>query len=362
MNAIAAVTHQYGEPFVLEELTLTAPPRPDEVLVRVHASGICHTDLLVRDGWKAVPLPVVLGHEGAGVVEEVGSNVEDLRRGDRVILGFPFCAKCRECALGRPSNCVSQGDLTFRCHRDDGSSPFQHVHGPYGGQSSFASHTVVAARHVVRIDTDLDFAIAAPLGCGIATGAGAVLNTLRAGPGARIAVFGLGAVGLAAVMAAAASGCQAIVAVDLLAERLALAKDVGATATVDAAADSVVEAVIDLTGGGADYTIEAAGSATATCQAFESLRGWGTCVVAGNQPSGSQVTVPFETLAFNRGIRGCVLGQGVPRVMIPLLIDMHRRGQLPIERLIRRYPLHQINEATADVLAGSVVKPVLTMG
>jgi aryl-alcohol dehydrogenase len=361
MKAMAAITRSYGEPFVLEHVTVSAPLLPDEVLVRVHASGICHTDLLVRDGWKQVPVPVVLGHEGAGVVEDVGADVDDLHPGDHVVLGFPFCGRCRECLLARPSNCVRQGNLTFRCHRDDGSSPFERVHGPYAGQSSFSTHAVVAARQLVPVDRDVDLALAAPLGCGIATGAGAVLNTLQVEPGSRIAVFGLGAVGLSAVMAAAASGCGTIIAIDVLQGRLELARELGATAVVDAASDPVVEAVKELTAGGADYAIEAAGSAAVTTQAFESLRGWGVCVVTGNQPANSQIALSFETLAFNRGIRGCVLGNGVPRIFIPLLIELHRSGRLPIDRLIRTYPLERINEAVADVVAGAVVKPVLRM-
>lgn len=361
MNATAAVTRSYGEPFAVEPVALNGVLRPDEALVRVHASGICHTDLLIRDGWQQVPVPVVLGHEGAGVVEEVGAQVQDVRAGDHVVIGFPFCGQCSECLRGRPSNCWHQGDLTFRCHRDDGSSPFEDVHGPYAGQSSFATHAVVTARQLVPIDRDVDLALAAPLGCGIATGAGAVLNTLHVEPGSRLAVFGLGAVGLAAVMAAAVSGCRTIVAIDVVPARLALASELGATAVVDATSEPVVEVVKALTGGGADYTIEAAGSSDVTTQAFESLRGWGTCVVTGNQPAGSRIALGFEPLAFNRGIRGCVLGNGVPRIFIPLLIELYRSGRLPIDRLIETYPLERINEAVADVLAGTVVKPVLTM-
>jgi aryl-alcohol dehydrogenase len=361
MNARAAVTRGYGEPFQVEHVAISASPGPGEALVRIHASGICHTDLIVRDGWHQVPLPVVLGHEGAGTVEDVGAGVDDVQPGDHVILAFPFCGLCRECLIGRPSNCVDQGDLTFRCRRDDGSSPFEGVHGPYGGQSSFSTHAIVSARQLVPIDAEVDLALAAPLGCGIATGAGAVLNTLEAEVGSSIAIFGLGAVGLAAVMAAAASGCGTIVAIDLLPGRLELAKDVGATAVVDASTESVVEAVKDFTAGGADYTVEAAGSPLATTQAFEALRGWGTCAATGNQPAGSEVTLSFETLAFNRGIRGCVLGNGVPRVFLPLLVELQRCGRLPVDKLVRTYPLDRINEAVADVLAGEVVKPVLQM-
>lgn len=366
MIATAAVTEAQCAPFVLQEVEV-GELRSDEVLVKVAASGICHTDLICRDAWYPVPFPSVFGHEGAGVVEAVGGAVTDVQPGDRVAMSFHSCGSCRTCGRGLPSYCHGFFEHNFASVRPgDGSSALSRrgepLNGHFFGQSSFATHSVANERNVVRLDDSVPPEIAAPLGCGIQTGAGAVLNTLRVPAGAALAVFGAGAVGLAAVLAGGIVGAATIVAVDLRPARLQLARELGATHVVDAGAEDAVEAVRAATRGGADFSLEATGSPNVLRQAVDCLAPLGVCGVIGAPAFGTEVTLDVNTiLVGGRTVRGVVEGDSVPQVFLPQLVRLWEEGRFPVERLMTFYDFDRIEEAARDGESGVVVKPVLRM-
>jgi aryl-alcohol dehydrogenase len=363
----AALTETRGAPFALTSLELD-DPRPGEVLVRMVGSGVCHTDLIIRDQWYPVPLPAVLGHEGAGVVEAVGGGVGYVRPGDHVVLTFNSCGGCRMCDAGRPAYCDGFFGCNFGGARPDGSSPLRRtaggdVHGVFFGQSAFATHALANERNVVKVDRDAPLELLGPLGCGVQTGAGAVLNSLDPPAGSSIAVFGTGAVGMSAVMAAVIAGCSTIVAIDLNERRLELARELGATQVINAAADDPVERLRALTGGlGADYTLDTTAIPSVLRQAVDALANGGTCGVIGAAALGTEVSLDMTTLLFGRSVRGIVEGDSVPRRFIPMLADFHRRGRFPFDRLIRTYAFEDINQAVEDSEKGNTLKPVLTFG
>ena len=362
-TATAAVLRDRDEPFAVEAITLDGP-RPGEVLVELVASGMCHTDLAIRDPGRPTPVPVVLGHEGAGVVVELGAGVTGLAVDDPVVLSYSSCGVCVRCAAGEPNYCATMGDRNFGARRPDGTTAIIDERGAavgshFFGQSSFATHAVVDARCAVRVGDDVDLALAGPLGCGLQTGAGAVLNTFGAPAGATLAVFGCGAVGLAAVMGAAAAGCSRIIGVDLHQNRLGLAEDLGATDVVVAGPDAAAEILALTSGTGVDFSFDACGAPGVLGQAVEVLAVRGTCGVVA--APGPEVTVPVSPrhLLFGRSVRGIIEGDAVPQVFIPRLLDLHRQGRFPYESLITTYPLAQINDAEAASERGEVVKPVL---
>jgi aryl-alcohol dehydrogenase len=264
MEITAAVVHEKGGAFSSEALELD-PPRDDELIVRITATGMCHTDLICRDQWSRVPVPGDRGHSGAGVVEEVGKGITKVQPGDHVVLTFLSCGACLNCQRGRPAYCRSLYELNFGGARPDGSTTLrtpdgQPVHGRFFGQSSFGTHALASERNTVKVPDDIPLEILGPLGCGVQTGAGTVLNSLQPGIGDSIAVFGAGAVGLSAVMAARVAACDPLIAVDLKPNRLELATALGASHTVNAAETDPVEAIAELTGGGANYTVDTTGS------------------------------------------------------------------------------------------------------
>jgi aryl-alcohol dehydrogenase len=362
----AAVTDSKGAPFALRELEVGAV-RPDEVLVKVAAAGICHTDLICRDQWYPVPLPAVLGHEGAGVVERVGPAVTRVAPGDRVAMSFDFCGACRTCRTGRPAYCHTFFEHNFGAARpDDGSSVLSEdgrpVHAHFFGQSSFATYAVASENNVVGLDPAIPLEVAAPFGCGIQTGAGGVLNALRAEPGSSLAIFGTGAVGLAAVLAGAIAGCTTIVGVDLNAARLELAREFGATHTVDPRQEDPGEAIRRITGGGADFSIEATASPEAFRQAVDCTAPTGVCGLIGAPAFGTEVSLDMNTiLVGGRTVRGIVEGDSVPDVFLPRLVRFWREGRFPVERMMTQYDFDQINQAAHDAEGGRVIKPVLRM-
>ena len=303
MAVTALVSRAAGGGFELEELEL-AGPRADEVLVEIRAAGVCHTDITVSGGSFPTPFPVVLGHEGAGVVAALGAGVGTVAVGDHVALSYDSCGRCRSCLVGRPYHCHRFFERNFLACRADGSTSLSAggdpVHSHFFGQSSFATQAVVAARSVVAIPEDIPFELAAPLGCGVQTGAGTVLNALRPPAGASIAVFGAGAVGLSAVMAARIAAAAPIIAIDLEPSRLALARELGATDTIDARADAPVDAIMGITGIGVDYAIEASGDTGALRQAVDALAPGGTCALVGAPPFGVEVALDVNTRAGAR--------------------------------------------------------------
>jgi aryl-alcohol dehydrogenase len=360
----AAVVERKGAPFALQELEL-GELRGDEVLVEVEAAGICHTDLIVRDQWYPVPLPAVLGHEGAGIVREVGGSVTQLAPGDRVAMSFDSCGHCHTCRTGRPFYCHDFFAHNFGASRPvDGSSSLARngdlIHAHFFGQSSFATHSVARERNAVKLDPSIPLHVAAPFGCGIQTGAGAVLNVLRPPAGSSIAIFGMGAVGLAAAMAAAIVGCTTIVGVDLRESRLDLARELGATDVVNASEQDAGEAIAALTGGGANFSLEATGAPQVFRTAVDCTGPAGVCGLIGAPAFGTEVSLDVNTiLTGGRVIRGIIEGESLPQLFLPALSRLWAEGRFPVDRLMTYYDFDQIEQAARDAKAGTVIKPVL---
>ncbi|MEW2048872.1 NAD(P)-dependent alcohol dehydrogenase [Streptomyces sp. NPDC005476] len=361
----AAVVESGGAPFTLSEVVLD-DPAPHEAVVRLVAAGLCHTDLGVASGGLPFPLPGVLGHEGAGVVESVGSAVTGVAPGDHVVLSFTSCGDCRNCHGGHPAYCATWLPMNLiGGRRADGTSTISRDGEPLGGhffgQSSFAERALVDERSLVKVDPDVPLESIAPLGCGVQTGVGAVWNVLKPVAGAAIVVLGAGAVGLSAVMAAALSPATTIIAVDRVAERLALAKELGATHTVDACQSALGEAVAQITGGqGADGIVETTGSTAVLRQGVDALAARGTLVVVGAPPFGSEVALDVNGLLGGKQVVGLTLGDSETQTFIPALVELVKAGRLPLDRLIGTYPFADIDQAVRDMTAGKTIKPVLT--
>jgi len=366
MDISAAVVREAGAPFTIESLVLEQP-RPDEVLVRIVATGLCHTDLVVRDQVLPTPLPAVLGHEGAGIIEAVGAEVQDLKPGDPVVLGFAACRECAPCLAGEPSYCAHFAALNFGGCRQDGSKALTDTKGPvsshFFGQSSFASYAIVAAKNVVKVPTSAPLKLLGPLGCGIMTGAGAVLITLDVGSSDTVLVSGGGPVGLSGVMAAASTGAHTIILVDPLASRRELALTLGATHAVDAAAPDVADQVRAIAPGGATRILETSGNMKAIENAVSLLGARGKLAMVG-VPKALDATFTIAALplvSLGASICGVTEGDADPLTFIPRLIELYEQGRFPFDRLITEYPIAKINEAIADQYAGRCVKAVLTM-
>jgi aryl-alcohol dehydrogenase len=361
----AAVCRQGGDLFQLEELTVE-DPRPDEVLVRFTAAGLCHTDLEVAAGRMPTPTPVVAGHEGAGVVESVGSAVTGFRPGDRVVASISFCGTCRNCLNGLPAYCPLHFPLNFGAQRADGSVGLRDAAGEpvrdhFFGQSSFAGYGLCRPSSLVRVpETSLPDEALAPLGCGVITGAGAVWNVLRVSPGSTVAVFGAGAVGLGAVMAAVAAGAARVIVSDIHSPRLDLAAHFGATDVLDATDGDSAERVRELTGGqGVDFTVESTGVPEVMSQAVAALAPLGSAAILGVAPEGAQLRTDAFALLEGRTVTGSIVGHQAPAVLIPRILDLHGKGRFPLESMVRTYPLGHINKAVDDVRSGAAVKAVL---
>jgi len=365
MKIKAALALSQNGPLGIEEIDL-AEPAHGEVLVRVVATGLCHTDLTVLAS-PSLPWPAIFGHEGAGIVEKVGSGVTKVAAGDAVLMTTVSCGRCAQCVSGSPSYCASFIPLNMsggRCADGSCSHSFQGkpVFARFLGQSSFASHVLAAERSLIRIDPDLPMDVLAPLGCGIQTGAGAVLNTLRPRPGSSLVVFGAGGVGLAALMAARIAGCSQIIAVDRHASRLAIARELGATQVIGADDGDVVQAIREFTGGGADYAVEAVGNPSVMEQAIESLGRGGVVALVGAAGSEVRLTLSPSTLqSKGASIKGSLMaGENcVPELFVGQLIRYWREGRLPIEKILSFYDFKDINSAIADARSGKAIKPVI---
>lgn len=352
-------------PLEVVELNLD-PPGPGEVLVRIVAAGLCHSDLSVVDGTRPWPMPMVLGHEAAGVVEEVGPGVDEVEPGDHVVCTFvPSCGRCETCASGRPVLCPTAQAANRAGRLVTGRQPFT---GPTGrlhhhlGVAAFAERTVVSARSLIKVPREAPLDVAVVFGCAVLTGVGAVLNTARVREGSSVAVFGLGGVGLAAVMGAALAGAQPIVGVDRVAAKLEHARTVGATHAVDADGGDAAEAVRDLTGGGVDFAFEAVGSARVLEACYRALRAGGTAVSVGLTPPDQEVSLPALTLvAQEKRLVGSYMGSSVPRRDLPRLLRLHEAGKLPVERLITRrgVRLGDLNEALDRLARAEEVRQVV---
>lgn len=365
MEVTAAVVHERSGPFHIERLEL-AEPGPGEVLVRVVASGICQTDVHARDGYFPIQYPAVYGHEGAGIVDHTGPGVEKVKAGDCVIMVFPSCGTCVYCTNGKPAYCLATSRLKYLGTRDDGSTVMTRDGAPvfscFFQQSSFATFALATERNVVKVPEDVPLELLGAFPCGINTGAGAVLNVLRPQPGDAFAVFGIGTVGLAGLMAAQIAGCEPIIAVDVHPNRLALARSLGATHTIDAANSDPVAEIRNITGGlGVRASLEAAGSPQALRQAVDCLQSLGTCCLVGSSRKGTEASIDMNYLQNGRTVRGCIQGDSTPEQFIPHLVDLYRTGKLPVERLVTFYDFVDINQAVADSIGGKTIKPVLRM-
>ena len=364
MRVTAAVMEEKSGVFNLDSLDLDAP-RPDEVLVEITATGICHTDLHARDGYFEMPYPAVYGHEGAGVVVAVGSAVEHLAAGDHVVISFPWCGECEHCHEDRRSYCRRGRELKSGGVRVDGSTTMTRngtaVYGSFFQQSSFATYSLTPARDAVKVRRDAPLEFLGPLGCGLQTGAGAVLNVMKPEAGKSFAVFGAGSVGLAGLMAAKLAGCEPIIAVDIRAHRLELAKSLGATHTIDNTRDDAVTKIRQITGGGAHFTLETSAMPAVFRQAVDCLLTRGTCVLVGSARRGTEVSFEMSTLQAGRTVRGVVQGDSRPDQFIPYLVDLFVAGRFPIDRLVTFYDFASINQAAADAISGTTIKPVLRM-
>jgi aryl-alcohol dehydrogenase len=363
MEITAAVLREADGPYRLEQVTL-GDPKPGEVLVRIVGVGMCHTDVLPRAPGSFSPPPIITGHEGAGVVEAIGEGVEGVAVGDHVVLSFDSCRSCENCDIGLAAYCDTFLLRNLIGRHLDGSTGVVDAEGKevasrWFGQSSFATHAMATTRNTVVVDKSLPLELLGPLACGFQTGAGAILIALDVQPDTSVVVFGVGAVGLAAVMAAKVAGASPIIAVDLHDHRLDLAKQLGATHVINGGAEDVVAQVHAITGGGAHYSIDTTGVPTVILNALAALRMAGTCGLIGAQ-NGDLV---LDGLALvGKKVIGILEGSAMPEEFIPRLIGLWQEGRFPFDRLVETFPLSAINEAEQASLSGKVIKPVLLPG
>lgn len=362
----AAVIREKGGPFNIEKLTLE-PPRRDEVLVKIVATGMCHTDMVARDKVYDVPHPIVLGHEGAGIVERVGEDVRDVVPGDPVVLSYQPCGHCKPCYLGMPFYCENTYALCFGGARLDGSTATQdgqgrRVHDHFFAQSSFGALALANERNTIKVPEDAPLELLGPLGCGIQTGAGAVINALQVEAGSSFVAFGAGAVGLSAVMAARIAGATTIMAADVVPSRLEMAMELGATHVVNSKKQDPVQTVKEVTGGGADYSLEATGRPEVLRQAIEAIGIAGVCGIVGAAPLGAEGQFDINDVMIpGKTIRGILQGESITQVFIPKLVELHAQGRFPFDKLVKFYSLDDINQAAEDSERGVTIKPVIRM-
>ena len=364
MNINAAVVHSKGAPFTIETVEL-AEPKAGEMLVKIVACGVCHTDESAQNCQVPTPLPAVLGHEGAGVVIKVGPGVTEFAPGDHVGFSFAYCCQCDNCRTSHMSSCKDFNRINFGGVLREGSSRLSQngqTLSMFFGQSAFAEYAVVDAENTVKVPyKDIDLGIVAPLGCGIQTGAGTVLNKLKPEFGSSIAVFGCGTVGMSAIMAARIAGCQKIIAVGGNANSLKLAMELGATHTVNRKETSdIVGDIKRITGGGTDYSIDTSGVPDFVKKALASCRFMGTCVVLG-ATGNVTFNIQQELMGDAKSLIGIVEGDAIPKLFIPKLIEYYREGRFPFDKLIKFYPFEEINTAFKESHEGKCIKAVLTM-
>ena len=363
MEITAAVVEQIDGPWEIKRLVLDEPG-PGEVLVKMVATGICHTDGLARHGDLPFPLPGVLGHEGAGIVVSTGPDVHEVTSGDPVVIGWPFCGQCAHCVAGAPRYCLRLGENLVGGSRLDGATA---LHRPSGeplsshffGQSSFATHVISSARALVKVPIGLPLALMGPLACGVSTGAGAVFNTARPGPGSSVVVFGVGTVGLSAVMAANLSPATRIVAVDRHASRLQLAEQLGATHTIDASQNNTVANILEICGGPADFALECTGVIDVVRQAADSVGMLGTCILIGGAPAGAQFQLDHLSTLWGKKIVGILGGGGQSQSLIGTIMQLYQQGRFPFDRLIEYFDFADIAAAVDASYDGRVIKPIL---
>lgn len=371
IECIAFVVEEEKAGFTLKNIFLDEV-RENEYLIEMKYSGICHTDLVAQNHGSdlGVTFPIILGHEGAGYVREIGSKVKnnDIHVGDFVLLSINYCGECKQCRNNVPACCHNGGMLHMGAtHRADKSTPGRmkdgrSVKSQFFGQSSFAAMSVVDETCVIKFDGDPQkAAIFAACGCGFQTGAGTVLNVLKPERDDSIVVFGLGSVGLTALMAAKYLGVRQIIAVDIIEERLSLAKELGATELVDSTrTPDFVNEIIRITRHGADYCIDCTGATSVIQNMVNCLAKRGTAAVVGIPPAGQEITVdPLKILFQARRLVGCLEGESIPQQFVPELVKMQMTGKFPLEKLCNTYPYQNLQQALSDMRTGKVIKPVL---
>jgi len=363
----AAVVRGKGKPFALENARIRAP-KEDEVLVKIVATGMCHTDMIVRDQYYPVPLPAVLGHEGAGVVTAIGPLVKELQVGDHVVLTYGYCSHCGHCGIGHAAYCDEFYPRNFSGADQHGDTAItdadgQALHDHFFAQSSFATYALSLESNAVKVPVDAPLELLGPLGCGIQTGAGAVINSLQVIPGSSFASFGAGAVGLSAVLAARVAGATTIIAVDVVPSRLALAKELGATHVINSKEQDPVAVIREITAGGANYALESTGIPAVLRQGIDSLGPLGAIGVVGAPALGTEAKFDVnELLLGGKTIRGIVEGDSTPKQFIPQLVKLYQQGRFPFDKLVKFYPFEQINQAAADSEKGITLKPIVMIG
>ncbi|KAI3571538.1 alcohol dehydrogenase [Fusarium oxysporum f. sp. albedinis] len=364
----ALVLREINGPFSLEKISVDAI-RNDEALVEIRATGICHTDLSCANGTLPASTPAVLGHEGAGVIKEVGSDITDLKPGDKVLLSYAHCAACEQCISGHPAYCYSFVQWNFGGKRPDGSTTLsvednqdkKALYSSFFGQSSFARLTIAHRSSLVKVGDDTNLALFAPLGCGLQTGAGAILNTLDVQPGKTVAIFGVGPVGMSAVMAAKIRGAKQIIAVDLQQSRLDLAKSLGATATILGNDADIVSKIKEISPpNGIHYALDCSGIPAVIETMINCLGTRGRAASVGAPSPGKTVGVDvFSQLIYGREYVGCCEGDAISHKLIPFLMEQHAQGKYPIENLITYYDVKEFEQAISDTKSGKALKAVL---
>ena len=365
MQIKAAVAREAKQALSIETLELEQPDT-HEILVKVLATGVCHTDLVVRDGMLPTPLPAVLGHEGAGIVEHVGAGVTKVKPGDRVVMTFNSCGTCPSCHHHDSVYCHEFFPLNFNGARLDGSSPIskdgEAISGNFFGQSSFANFALCNERNVVQVPDGIELELLGPLACGIQTGAGAIINALKVTPGSTVAVFGVGSVGLSAIMAAKVCSATTVIAVDQNAERLALAKELGATHTINVNDCNSTEEIMNITGYGLNFALDTTGLPPVIRNAVEALAPKGTCGILGASGPDAEICLnETHFMSAGRRLMGIVEGESHPETFIPELIRLHQAGFFPFDKLVRFYEFEEINQAIADSESGVTIKPIVRM-
>jgi aryl-alcohol dehydrogenase len=368
MKIQALVVEQKDAQFEEQELELGAPGR-GEALIRIVATGVCHTDAITRAGDMPMPFPAVLGHEGAGIVEEVGAGVTQVAVGDSVIIGWPFCGECRNCLDGQPRYCLRTGDALVSGRRFKGelrgetaySRNGMPINGHFFGQSSFATYSIASADALVKVPEGMPLELFGPLACGLATGAGAVLTEARPRLGDSILVVGVGAVGLAAIMAARNSGVTKIIAADLHDSRLELATEFGATHAFNSGTTDMIEEITAITGSTVDYAFDCTGVIPVIEAVAETVGMLGTVVLVGGAPANARFSLDHLRTLWGKRVVGVLGGGGRSGQLIPALVELYQQGRFPFDRLARYYAMNQIEQALADSASGEVIKPILRM-
>jgi aryl-alcohol dehydrogenase len=366
MEITAAVVKEKGNSFELQKVLLD-PPKSEEVLVRIIATGICHTDLVARDYVMGSPnFPVILGHEGSGIIESVGEDVHHLKVGDHVVLSYGFCGECEICRNGTPQYCYEFFTRNFSGGRVDGSHSHHYHDGKaindnFFSQSSFATYAIAHKNNVIAVPKDAPLELLGPLGCGLQTGAGAIINSLRVRVGSSVIITGTGAVGLAALMAAKATSATTIIAVDINDERLAFAMELGATHTINSLSENVSQRILEILPKGVQYAVDTTGRNEVINSVLSSMRPTGEMICIGV----AQKPLALETNIFlTKGYKIKFINQGdsVSAEFIPKLIKMYQNGQFPFDKLIKKYSFEDINQAVEDSEKGRTIKSVLLIG